>query len=128
MKRIVTLVAVACAAVLAACTTVAPTQVNHYQMTLPDFPSLLVSPSDIAPPPDQKTYLATSTSWQQREAMWLTAYSQQTTNVMTCNIDKSNIQAWWTQQEQVVVQTNAANGTSPAASGPVAASAPKASQ
>jgi hypothetical protein len=127
MKRIVTLVALLCAAALAACTT-APTQVENYQMTLPDFPTLLVDPTPLAPPPDQKTYLNPVTTWQQKEAMWLTAYNQQTTNVMTCNIDKTNITSWWTQQEQVVAQTNAANGGPAAASGPVAASAPKASQ
>jgi hypothetical protein len=124
MKRIVTWVAVVCTAALAACATVAPVQVNHYQTTLPDFPTLLVNATPVAAPPDQKTYLLSDTTWQQKEAMWLTAYGQQTTNVMSCNIDKTNISSWWNQQEAIVVKMNAADGTS----APVAASAGQASQ
>jgi hypothetical protein len=125
MKRIVRLVAIALAtAALGACAT-QPTEVNHYQMYLPQFPSLLVNATPVAPPPDPTTY--TNANDQQQKTMLRDAYDAQTTNVMTCNIDKGQISSWWDQQTAAVAAANAASGTA-AANAPVAASQAKVGQ
>jgi hypothetical protein len=118
MKRIVRLVAIALAtAALGACAT-QPTEVNHYQMYLPQFPSLLVNPTSVAQPPDPTTY--TNANDQQQKTMLRDYGNAQTTNVMTCNIDKAQIATWWAQQTAAVAAANAASGA-PAASAPVTA-------
>lgn len=87
-----------------------PTQVDHYQMYLPEFPSLLVVHTPVAPPPDRSAYLGANTD--QQKTMLMNAYLAQTANVMTCNIDKDNVASWYAKQQTVVDQANAATAAS----------------
>jgi hypothetical protein len=119
MKKIALLGAIA---VLSACTS-APQIVNHYQMYLPTFPSLLVTPTAVEPPPDRAAYMAATDK--QREQMLMKAYINQTGNVNTCNVDKTNVTSWYTQQQAVVAKANAASGV---AAVPLAASGAQAKQ
>jgi hypothetical protein len=123
MKLRVLLGAVVMAA-LAGCGT-QPQIVYHDSMYLPQFPSLLTSPTNVEPPPDKATYMAASSD--QQKQMLTKAYINQTGNVLTCNIDKAQINTWYAQQQAVVAQANAASGTV-ASSAPVAASGVKATQ
>jgi hypothetical protein len=119
MKQVIRLAVLAGAALaLSACGT-APQVVNHDQMYLPVFPSLLTAHTTVSPPPDKDTYMAASSD--QQKTMWRQAWQQQTQNVLTCNIDKDNINGWYEQQSAAVA---AANG----ASAPVAASGAQAKQ
>lgn len=118
MKR-VRLAALACAALAVTGCATQPTVVYHDQMYLPDFPSLLVAHTSVAPPPDKTTYMAASSD--QQKTMWRQAWQQQTQNVLTCNIDKDNIGTWYSQQAAAIAATNAA-------SAPVAASGAQAKQ
>lgn len=118
MKHIGRWVALLATVTLAACTT-APTTVEHYQMYLPEFPSLLVAHTQAAPPPDQAAYIAANADT--REQLLTDAYNAQTTNLWTCNIDKDKVADWWQKQQAAVA---AANG----ASAPVAASAAQVGQ
>jgi hypothetical protein len=108
MKRIGRWVALLATVALAACTT-APTTVEHYQMYLPEFPSLLVAHTQAAPPPDLSQYLAANAD--AREQMWTDAYNAQTTNLWTCNIDKDKVQDWWTKQQAAVAAANGASAS-----------------
>jgi hypothetical protein len=119
MKQVLRLAVLAGAALaLSACGTQA-TLVNHDTMYLPVFPSLLTVHTVVSPPPDKDAYMAASAD--QQKTMWRQAWQQQTQNVLTCNIDKDNINSWYAQQSAVVAQANGA-------SAPVAASAAQAKQ
>ncbi len=111
------LLGAAVVAVLSGCAG-APQVVQTYQMYLPQFPNLLVTPTNVTAPPDPATYIGASA--EERDQLLTEAFIQQTSNVNTCNIDKGQIASWYTQQQAVVAAANAASGTavaSPAASG-----------
>jgi hypothetical protein len=125
MKQVIRLAVLAGAALaLSACGT-APSVVNHDQMYLPVFPSLLTAHTTISPPPDRTAYLTASSD--EQKTMWRQAWQTQTQNVLTCNIDKDNVNSWYAQQAAAVAATNGASGAA-AASAPVAASAAQAKQ
>lgn len=119
MKQVFRLAVLAGAALaLSACGTTA-TVVNHDQMYLPVFPSLLSAHTVVSPPPDKDAYLSAGND--QQKTMWRQAWQQQTQNVLTCNIDKDNITSWYAQQAALVAVANGA-------SAPVAASGAQAKQ
>jgi hypothetical protein len=126
MKQVIRLAVLAGAALaLSACGTAPTTLVNHDQMYLPVFPSLLTAHTTISPPPDKDAYLAANSD--QQKTMWRQAWQTQTQNVLTCNIDKDSINSWYAQQSAAVAAANSASGAA-AASAPVAASSAQAKQ
>lgn len=116
MKHIGRWMALLAPVVLAACAA-QPTTVEHYQMYLPEFPSLLVAHTQAAPPPNPAQYIAADADT--REQLLTDAYNAQTTQLWTCNVDKDNVQSWWTKQQAAVAAANGASAAVAASSAQV---------
>lgn len=123
MKQLIRAAVLAAAALAVTGCATQPSLVYQDKMYFPQFPSLLVAHTTIAPPPDRDAYMAANSD--QQKTMWRQAWQLQTQNVMTCNIDKDNIASWVTQQATIAAEP--ASGAS-AASAPVAASGAQAKQ